>query len=169
MQPPAATQDPARRSAAHLTARLDRIEVWALPYSAIILIGLGLVFTLFATFDINVSFVQTCVQLQPGCTPAGAFGHLTAPVVLNLAGYVAGTLVLSPLSDRVGRRNTLMITMVLGGLGSLYSAFAPDMANFDAARTLAGIGIGADLAVINTYISEIARPRAGAAASPPSS
>lgn len=160
MQTPVATQDPARRTAAHtLTARLDRIDVWALSYVVIAIIGTGFVFTFFDIFDINVSFVQTCVQIQPGCTPASAFDALTVPVVLNLAGYVVGTLILSPVSDRVGRRNMLIITMIITGLGSLYNAFVPDMANFDAARTLTGIGIGADLAIVNTYIGEVAPRR----------
>jgi MFS family permease len=51
-------------------------------------------------------------------------------VVLNLAGYVVGTLILSPVADRVGRRNMLMVTMGLTGLGSLYNALAPDYTQF---------------------------------------
>jgi MFS transporter, putative metabolite:H+ symporter len=143
-----------------LTARLDRIDVWALSYLFIGIIGTGFVFTFFDIFDINVSFVQTCVQIKPGCTPATAFSALTVPVVLNLAGYVIGTLILSPVSDRIGRRNMLLITMLITGAGSLYTAFAPDMVNFDLARIITGIGIGADLAIVNTYIGEVA-PRSG--------
>jgi MFS transporter, putative metabolite:H+ symporter len=143
-----------------LIARLDRIDVWALSYVFIGIIGTGFVFTFFDIFDINVSFVQTCVQIKPGCTPATAFSALTVPVVLNLAGYVVGTLILSPLSDRIGRRNMLLITMLITGVGSLYTAFAPDMVNFDLARIITGIGIGADLAIVNTYIGEVA-PRSG--------
>src|SRR5882757_1284667 len=94
-----------------ILARLDRIDVWALSYIFIGIIGTGFVFTFFDIFDINVSFVQTCIQIEPGCTPANAFGSLTLPVVLNLAGYVLGALVLSPLADRIGRRNMLLITM----------------------------------------------------------
>jgi MFS transporter, putative metabolite:H+ symporter len=139
-----------------ILARLDRIDVWALSYIFIGIIGTGFVFTFFDIFDINVSFVQTCIQIEPGCTPANAFGFLTLPVVLNLAGYVLGALVLSPLADRIGRRNMLLITMMITGLGSLYNAFVSDMANFDLARIITGIGVGADLAIVNTYIGEVA-------------
>ena len=155
----APTEDKTRTGRA-LVARLDRLDVWALSYAFIGIIGAGFIFTFFDIFDINVSFVQTCVQIKPGCTPVNAFGALTLPVTLNLAGYVVGTLVLSPLSDRIGRRNMLLITMVITGIGSLYNAFAPDMANFDLARVITGIGIGADLAIVNTYIGEVA-PRRG--------
>lgn len=139
-----------------IVARLERIDIWSLPYVFIVIIGAGFIFTFYDIFDINVSFIQTCTQISHGCTPAKALSSLTLPLLLNLIGYVVGTLALSPLSDRIGRRNMLLITMVITGLGSLYTAFAGDLANFDAARFITGIGIGADLAVVNTYVNEVA-------------
>jgi len=50
----------------------------------------------------------------------------------------------------------LLITLVITGLGSLYNAFATDYSSFILARALTGIGVGADLAIVNTYISEVA-------------
>jgi putative MFS transporter len=138
-----------------LLARLDRIRVWSLAPSFLIIIGLGFLFTFYDIFDINVSFVQTCIQLVKGCTPEAALASLPLPTVLNLAGYVVGTLALSPLSDRIGRRNMLLVTMLITGLGSLYTALSPDYGNFTVSRIITGIGIGADLAIVNTYINEM--------------
>jgi MFS family permease len=143
-------------------ARLERLEVWSLSYLFIGIIGLGFLFTFYDIFDINVSFIQTCIQLNKGCTPESALEALPLPVLLNLVGYVVGTLVLSPIADRIGRRNMLMITMLITGLGSLYNAFVGDYLNFNIARTITGIGIGADLAIVNTYINEVAPRRARA-------
>jgi putative MFS transporter len=143
-------------------ARLDRIDTWSLPYLFIGVIGLGFLFTFYDIFDINVSFIQTCVALKPGCTPPDALDALKTPVVLNLAGYVVGTLILSPVADRIGRRNMLMVTMALTGLGSLYNALAPDYTNFVIARIVTGIGIGADLAIVNTFVGEMAPRRSRA-------
>ena len=143
-------------------ARLDRIDTWSLPYLFIGVIGLGFLFTFYDIFDINVSFIQTCVDLRKGCTPETALGSLKTPVVLNLAGYVVGTLILSPIADKVGRRNMLMVTMALTGLGSLYNALAPDYTNFVIARIVTGIGIGADLAIVNTFVGEVAPRRSRA-------
>jgi MFS family permease len=143
-------------------ARLDRIDVWSLPYLFIGIIGLGFLFTFYDIFDINVSFIQSCVALKPGCTPETALGALKLPVVLNLAGYVVGTLLLSPLADRYGRRNMLLATMLLTGLGSLYNALAADYTQFVIARIITGIGIGADLAIVNTFIGEVAPRRSRA-------
>ncbi len=149
--------DPADETARRdLVARLDRLSTWPLPYAYLIIIGIGFLFTFFDIFDINVSFIQTCIALKPGCTPETALSSLSLPVFLNVVGYVIGTLILSPISDRIGRRNMLLVTMLITAAGSLYTALTPDYANFIIARILTGVGIGADLAVVNTYIGEIA-------------
>lgn len=100
-----------------IIARLERLEVWSLSYTFIAIIGLGFLFTFYDIFDINVSFIQTCIALDPQCTPETELGQLPFPVVLNLLGYVVGTLVLSPIADKIGRRNMLLITMLITGLG----------------------------------------------------
>jgi putative MFS transporter len=139
-----------------IMARLERIDVWSMASVFIGIIGLGFLFIFYDIFVINVSFVQTCMAIKPGCTPQTALASLSLPVVLNLAGYVVGTLGLSPLADRFGRRNMLLVTMSITGLGSLYNAFAPDYLNFNIARIITGVGIGAVLAIVNTYINEVA-------------
>jgi len=142
-----------------ILARLDRIDVWSMPFIFIGIIGLGFMFAFYDVFDINVSFIQSCVALKPGCTPANAVTTLRVPIVLNLGGYVIGALALAPLSDRFGRRNMLLFTMLLTGLGSLYNALAPDYTQFVIARVITGIGVGADLAIVNTYVGEVAPRR----------
>lgn len=147
---------------AAIAARQDRIPVWSLSYIFIGIIGVGFLFTFFDIFDINVSFIQTCTQIVVGCNAENAANSLGLPLLMNLLGYVVGALVLSPLADRFGRRDMLLVTLIITGLGSLYNAFAPDYTNFILARTLTGVGIGADLALVATYISEVA-PSAGRA------
>ncbi|WP_102223526.1 MFS transporter [Acidimangrovimonas sediminis] len=151
-----------RHTARHLRARLDRLQVWSMAPAFLGIIGLGFLFTFYDIFDINVSFIQTCTQLVPGCTPESTVNWIGLPVLLNLAGYVVGTLALSPVADRIGRRNMLMITMLITGLGSLYTALAPTYAHFVMSRVVTGVGIGADLAIVNTYINEVAPRRARA-------
>ncbi len=142
-----------------ILARLDRIDAWSMPFLFVGIIGLGFMFAFYDVFDINVSFIQSCVALKPGCTPANAETALRVPVALNLAGYVIGALLLAPISDRIGRRNMLLFTMLLTGLGSLYNALAPDYTQFVIARIITGIGVGADLAIVNTYVGEVAPRR----------
>ncbi len=156
-------------SAASLIARQDRIPIWSLSYLFIGIIGVGFLFTFFDIFDINVSFIQTCTQIVEKClpglppgvkaTPPGfvlASDKVGLPVLLNLVGYVIGALILSPLADRFGRRDILLATLVITGLGSLFNAFVQDYPTFIIARTITGIGVGADLALVATYINEVA-------------
>jgi len=145
-----------------ILARLDRISVWSLPYLFIGVIGVGFLFTFYDIFNINVSFIETCGAIVPHCTPVSATNYLGLPVLLNLVGYVVGSLSLSPLADRFGRRDMLLVTMLITGLGSLWTATTHSYAMFTLARAITGIGIGADLAIVNTYINEVA-PREGRA------
>src|SRR5450631_2845669 len=137
-------------SAQSILARLERIDVWSLASVFIGIIGLGFLFIFYDIFVINVSFIQTCVAIKPGCTPETALASLSLPVVLNLVGYVVGTLGLSPLADRFGRRNMLLVTTLTTGIGQLYNAFAPNYLNFTIERIITGVGIGAVLAIVNT-------------------
>src|SRR5579859_3248376 len=117
-----------RGTAAGVIARQDRIPIWSLSYLFIGIIGVGFLFTFFDIFDITVSFIQTCTQIVPTCNPGTAATYLGLPVELNLAGYVVGALVLSPLADRFGRRDMLLFTMLLTGIGSLITIFASNYA-----------------------------------------
>src|SRR3954467_385359 len=84
-----------------------------------------------ATSPMNVlTIARSAPMPKPVITPETALDALKLPVLLNLVGYVVGTLFLSPLADRYGRRNMLMATMALTGLGSLYNALAPDYTHF---------------------------------------
>jgi MFS transporter, putative metabolite:H+ symporter len=169
------TETSSSLTGAGVIARQDRIPIWSLSYLFIGIIGVGFLFTFFDIFDINVSFLQTCTQIVPKClpglppgltaTPPGfvlASDKLGLPVLLNLVGYVIGALILSPLADRFGRRDILLVTLVITGLGSLFNAFVGDYNTFIIARVITGIGVGADLALVATYINEVA-PNGGRA------
>src|SRR5262249_44437178 len=71
-------------SAKSVLARLDRIDAWSMPFLFLGIIGTGFLFAFYDVFDINVSFIQTCVGLKHGCTPENAITTLRVPVVLNL-------------------------------------------------------------------------------------
>jgi MFS family permease len=107
---------------------------------------LRFLFTFFDIFDINVSFIQTCTQIVVGCNPENAANYLGLPLTLNLVGYAVGSLILSPLADRFGRRDMLLITLIITCVGSLWNAFAGDYTTFILARVITGVGVGADLA-----------------------
>jgi MFS family permease len=143
---------------AEIIARQDRIPIWSLSYLFIGILGIGYVFIFFDIFNINASFIQTAMTLGWASSPTSpTIASLEAPLVLlNLIGYVIGALALSPLSDRFGRRNMLIVTLLITGLGSFFNAFVISYLQFAVARFITGIGVGADLAIVNSYINEVA-------------
>jgi sugar porter (SP) family MFS transporter len=73
-----------------------------------------------------------------------------------LVGAVAGALSGGPLSDRFGRRPTVLLAAVIFGLGALAVAFAPSVALIVVGRFLLGLGVGLASMIVPLYIAEIA-------------
>jgi putative MFS transporter len=63
------------------------------------------------------------------------------------------------MADRVGRKTVFQVTLVVFSLGALLSAFAPSYELLLLARVIAGLGLGGELPVASTLVSEFA-PRA---------
>jgi putative MFS transporter len=155
-----ATESPER--AAAILARLDRLPRRAVAFAATGIAGLGLFVVFYCNFNINVSFIQTCTQIQPGCTPHTAQESLVLPVCLFLIGYFVGGLAVAPVSDRIGRKRTLMLALAFAVVGSAITAVAGSYGLFVVGRAITGIAMGATLPVANAYIGELAPARARA-------
>ncbi|GAA2046292.1 MFS transporter [Yaniella flava] len=153
------THSPTLPKETEIIQRIDRFPKWGLSITSMITLGLGMLFIQYDIFNINVSFVQTCLQIVDGCTGNTSDQFIGLPVFVSLLGYGVGALTLGPLSDRFGRHKLLIVAMLITGLGSLYSALSMDYTNFVISRLITGIGVGADLAIINVYISEVAPRR----------
>ena len=123
-----------------ILARQDRITVWALPTAFLIVLGVGFIFTFYDIFDINVSFIQTCIQIVPRCTPEVASRSIGVPTLLNLVGYVIGALALTSIADRFGRRRTMLLTLAVTAIGALYSGLTNDIVNFNIRRKMIPTG-----------------------------
>ncbi len=79
-------------------------------------------------------------------------GLLTA---LFLLGWAAGGVIFGPISDRHGRRRTLMFTMVLYALGTGASAFVTSMGQLIVCRLIASLGIGGEWAAGSAMVAEV--------------
>jgi MFS family permease len=71
-----------------------------------------------------------------------------------LLGAVFGALIGGPLSDRIGRRNAIMIAAVIFMVGSLASALATGAAFLTIARFVLGLAVGGAGMVVPVYIAE---------------
>jgi predicted MFS family arabinose efflux permease len=87
---------------------------------------------------------------------AGGLGFGALIGVFSLMQFLA-TMVLGRLSDRVGRRPVLLVTIVIGAAGYLTFAAAQSYLVLFAARMIAGFAAG-NLSVAQAYIADITSP-----------
>ena len=83
---------------------------------------------------------------------------LTTASTIGLVGVGIGAVLIGPLTDRFGRRKTLIACVTWFSLLTLAVAFATSVATFTTLRFLAGLGLGAVLPTALAYMSEDARP-----------
>lgn len=73
-------------------------------------------------------------------------------------GMAIGAIVFGIMADRIGRKKVLLITLLLFSIGSLASAFATGLTVFLILRLLIGAGLGGELPVASTLVSESVAP-----------
>lgn len=73
-------------------------------------------------------------------------------------GMAIGAILFGILADRIGRKKVLLITLMMFSLGSLASAFASGLMVFLILRLLIGAGLGGELPVASTLVSESVAP-----------
>ncbi|MFX3625063.1 MAG: MFS transporter [Ectobacillus sp.] len=73
---------------------------------------------------------------------------------VNSIGMAVGALVFGLLADKVGRKSVFIITLLLFSIGSGLSAFATTLAVFLLLRFFIGMGLGGELPVASTLVSE---------------
>ncbi|WP_048473703.1 MFS transporter [Mycolicibacterium chlorophenolicum] len=89
---------------------------------------------------------------------------LTLASTLGLAGVGLGAVAVGPLTDRFGRRSTLLTCIALFSVCTLLTAVAPTILWFIVFRVVAGLGLGACLPTALAYMSEhAAQGRSGTA------
>ncbi|MGH8279332.1 MAG: MFS transporter [Gammaproteobacteria bacterium] len=138
-------------SADAILARQDRIPVWTLPRWYLVVIGIGYFFTFFDITDIGFAMPAIAEQFKLSGSEA-----LFVALALGLIGYVVGSIVIGAVSDRVGRYRTLILTLTITALGSFLDATATGIVTLALWRFVTGIGVGADLNLVSTYIGELA-------------
>lgn len=134
-----------------LLARMDRIPIWAFPSAFLAIIGLGYFFTF---YDItNIGFAMPAIATQFGLTGSES---LFIALAIGLIGYIIGSYLMGSLADRYGRFNMMLITMAITAIGSFGDAAATGIIMLAFWRFVTGMGVGADLNLVSTYISELA-------------
>jgi putative MFS transporter len=119
----------------------------------VLLIGLGSFFNL---FEIALgSFLGVLLGAQ------WSLSTLDRSMIIGalFLGEMIGSIVLAPLADRFGRRLLFQVNLLTYAVLSLATAFAPNLGVFLVLRVVTGMGLGAELTLVDTYLSELL-PRA---------
>ncbi|HWK20151.1 MAG TPA: MFS transporter [Microbacteriaceae bacterium] len=120
-----------------------------------LLVGSGLGWALDAMDVGLVSFVVAALVEQGFATTA------ERPLILSIgfAGMAIGAALGGLLADRLGRRSVFAITLLIFGVATGLTALAWSVAALLVFRFIAGFGLGAELPVASTYMSEFAPRR----------
>jgi len=102
-----------------------------------------------------VSFVIAALAVQWSLTPTDS----SLIVSIGFAGMAVGASLGGLLADRFGRRAVFAITLLVFGVATGLSALAWSVTALLVLRFLAGLGLGAELPVASTYVSEFAPAR----------
>jgi MFS family permease len=114
-------------------------------------------------FDLVVLGVVLSPMLRDGVwglTPNA--GALISSV--GLVGVMVGAIAIGTVTDIIGRRRTMLITVTGFSVLTLLCAFAPDPWTFGALRFLAGLGLGGVLPVAIALVNEYAKVGKGGGA-----
>jgi MFS transporter, putative metabolite:H+ symporter len=130
-------------------ARLDRIPVWPYEKRLLWVVGAGY---FFAFFDIvTISFALPVIATQFHTSK----GAVSLSVTSSLIGYIIGAFADSQVADKWGRKLSLAVSVTLFSVGTALAAVSWNVASLIAFRFISGLGIGAEIAAVTTYLSEI--------------
>jgi putative MFS transporter len=132
-----------------IAARIERLPLGRFHRRFIALVSLGIFFDLYDIFI--VAYIGAALQ-QSGFLSLKQFSIFVAAGFL---GMFFGTIVFGMGSDRMGRRSAFITLLLIYSAFTLACAFAPSAGWLIALRFFAGLGIGAEIVVIDTYVTEI--------------
>jgi MFS transporter, putative metabolite:H+ symporter len=141
-------------SNATIAERIERLPLGRFHRRFIALVSLGNFFDLYDIFI--VAYIGAALQ-QSGFLTLRQF---TFFVAAGFLGMFVGTVVFGMGSDRMGRRSAFVLLLLIYSVFTFADAFAPTAGWLIALRFFAGVGIGAEIVVIDTYVTEVVPGRA---------
>jgi putative MFS transporter len=136
-------------SSTTVAARLDRIPPIRMHRRMAVAVGFANFFDL---YDIFLGGVLAAVLAE-------AWGLDTTGKAIVIAsgfgGMFFGAIALGTLADYLGRRRMFLINLMIYSGFSLAAAFSPDLTWLAILRFCAGFGLGAELSLSDTYLSEL--------------
>ena len=139
---------PAQSNDSLVAEVIDNGEVSA---QQLLVVGLCLVFNMLDGFDITAMAVVASAVSTDLDLSAERLGWIFS---FALAGMMAGAMLLAPVSDIIGRRKLIILSVTLVGASILLTANAASLGEFIVLRFISGVGAGAMLACQATLAAE---------------
>ena len=131
-----------------LVSRIQRLPIGKFHYTLLWVIGLGWMFDAMDTG--LISFILAKMAEDWAMTPTEK-GWV---VSIGFVGMAIGAVCSGALADRWGRKTVFAITLVIYSLATAACAFAPNLTWLLVCRFIVGLGLGGQLPVAVTLVSE---------------
>jgi MFS transporter, putative metabolite:H+ symporter len=140
-------------SPSSIALRLDRLPITRAHRAIVLIAGIG---TFFDLFDIFLAGVLGTVL-----TDRFHLDRVSLPLVLasGFLGMFLGALVLGAMADQLGRRRAFLYNLAIYSTFTFLGAFSTSATMLIVTRFVAGIGIGAELPLVDAYLSELLPPQ----------
>ncbi|MFL0267447.1 MFS transporter [Candidatus Clostridium radicumherbarum] len=138
----------------NISARIERLPVTPILWKVLFLTGIGWLFD--AMDQGMVAGVMAAIGRDWKLTPAdlGLLGSASA------VGMAIGAAAAGMVADKWGRRSVITYTLLLYGIASALSGFAPNFTLLILFRFLTGLGLGGELPAASTLVSEFSPAKA---------
>jgi putative MFS transporter len=140
-------------SAVNAGARLDRLPISSFQYRIFWLVGAGMFFD---GYDLYIAGGVLASTLQSKFSIGAQNLQF---ISLTFVGMTLGSLITGFVGDKYGRRFTYQVNLLIFGLASLAAAFAPDMNVLIVCRFFQGLGLGAEIVVGYSTLTEFVPPK----------
>jgi len=132
-----------------IAARIERLRLGRFHRRFIALVSLG---GWFDFYDIYMmAYIGATLQSSGFLT----LQQFSTVIAAGFLGMFTGTIIFGMGSDRMGRRSAFVAMLLIYSAFTFAGAFSTSAGWLIALRFFAGIGIGAELVVIDTYVSEM--------------
>lgn len=133
--------------------RLEALPVGRFYYKLLLVTGLG---WLFDSMDTGlIAFILPVLAKEWGLAP-GQMGLIGS---IGLIGMALGAVISGTVADRIGRKKVFTITVLLYSIASAFCALSWNYQSLLVFRFLVGFGLGGELPVAATLVSEYAPSR----------
>lgn len=117
----------------------------------IVTVTIALLLVVLDGFEVGImAFAAPQIQQEMGIGP-DVLGYVLSA---SLFGMAAGSIVLAPLADRMGRRRLTLAMLVVIVVGMAFTVMAPSVGALILWRVVTGLGIGGMMANLNALVAE---------------